>query len=117
MEADRDVATLVARHAERIRGLREATKSVLGPEHDEIFLLRYVLSFEQNDAIEAVKWAVAWRKEPRNAYWISRAEEKEKSLMKLNDPAKSDKASAINISAYHKVQKKRDFFFFFFFFF
>lgn len=105
-EPDRDLATLLSRHKEAINALREGAKSVLGPEHDDIFLLRYVLSFSPADALEAIKWAVAWRKEPRNAYWLSRAEEKEKSLMKLNDPSKTDKSASINISAYHKVERR-----------
>ena len=53
-EPDRDLATLLSRHKEAINALREGAKSVLGPEHDDIFLLRYVLSFSPADALEAM---------------------------------------------------------------
>merc|ERR1719197_181505 len=85
MEPDRNIALLLEKHASAIARLREDTASVgLGPEHDEIFFLRYLLSFEYEAAVEAIKWAVPWRRQPENAYWLDRAEKKMASMAKLN---------------------------------
>jgi len=99
MEPDRNIALLLEKHASAIARLREDTASVgLGPEHDEIFFLRYLLSFEYEAAVEAIKWAVPWRRQPENAYWLDRAEKKMASMAKLN---KADSELKINISGYH----------------
>jgi hypothetical protein len=60
-EPERDIAFLLSKHKEKLAALREGVKDILKEEHDDIFLLRYVLSFELAEGIEAVKWAIAWR--------------------------------------------------------
>ena len=103
-EPERDVALLLERHKENLVKLREQVQDVLSkrPEHDDIFLLRYLLSFDLAAAGDAIRWAVAWRAEPRNAYWLARAEEKEASLMKLNLSPEKKSGGGLNISAYHR---------------
>ena len=97
------MATLLSRHREALDRLRHSLSDVLGPSHDDLFLLRYLLSFDPAAAAEAVRWAIAWRAEPANLYWLQKAEEKEARMMAMNfDPSK---VAAINISAYHKGLK------------
>jgi hypothetical protein len=104
-EPERDVALLLAKHHDSIAKLREQVAPLLTrAEHDDIFLLRYLLSFDLSAAAEAIRWAVAWRAEPHNGYWLARAEEREAAMMKSNNAA-GDKKGGINISAYHKGLK------------
>ena len=99
-EPERNIALLLMKHAEDIVRLREATKEVAcDEEHDNIFFLRYLLSFSLEEAIEAIQWAVPWRKQPENAYWLERAERKEAALGKMNNDPKA--GVKINISGYH----------------
>jgi hypothetical protein len=100
MEPDRDVSKLLEVHREEIAEMREAVKDIaVDAEHDDIFLLRYVLSFGVAEGIKAIRWAIPWRKEPENAYWLNRAEEREEKMQHMNEK----REGAINISAYHKV--------------
>ncbi len=102
-EPEREVALLLAKHRDGLARLRELVGPLLTrPEQDDIFLLRYLLSFDVDAAADAIRWAVVWRAEPQNAYWLARAEEKEASLMKLNLNSEKKPTGAINISAYHK---------------
>lgn len=52
IEDERNVKVLLETHAELIKGLRETCKDVLAEEHDDIFLLRYILSYK----------TVSWKK-------------------------------------------------------
>jgi hypothetical protein len=58
-----------------------------------------VLSFGVAEGIKAIQWAIPWRKQPENAYWLNRAEEREEKMQHMNEK----REGAINISAYHKV--------------
>jgi hypothetical protein len=77
IEPDRDVAKLLVKHKSEI----EQMASKLGPEidpkvHDEIFLLRFILSFKEVDlAVDAVRKCIAWRTE--NAALLQLVDRKE----------------------------------------
>jgi len=63
VEAERDVKKLLERHAEEITGLKQKCKDVLEPEHDDIFLLRYILSFKTVEKAEvSVRKGIEYRK-------------------------------------------------------
>lgn len=64
VEAERDIKKLLIRHKEDLVLLREACKDVLTePEHDEIFLLRYLLSFKTVEKSEvSVRKGIEYRK-------------------------------------------------------
>ena len=78
-EKERDLAKLLAKYRTQVDQLREATKDVANEEgvHDDIYFLRYVLSFDHATAVDNIRFAVAWKKEPVHAYWIDRAVQKE----------------------------------------
>lgn len=64
------VADLIKAHREDIDKLREQCKDILEAEHDDLWLLRYVLS-RKDKAEAAVRKGLQWRKE--NAKWLSLA--------------------------------------------
>lgn len=79
VEAERDIKLLLTRHMELIAELRMACKDVLEAEHDDIFLLRYVLSFKTREKAEVqVRKAIEYRKvrgsgkTPRSAHALRR---------------------------------------------
>jgi len=76
VEAERDVKKLLVRHAEDIAALRAECKDVLAAEHDDIFLLRYILSFKtvEKSAV-SVKKGIEYRK---NNLWLNTAKTGEK---------------------------------------
>lgn len=68
----RDIDELLIANKERIKRLREATQEVLSPEHDDIWLLRYVLSNKEDEKAEKkVRFTIEYRK--KNRSWLSRA--------------------------------------------
>lgn len=92
-EPERRVGDLMEKYRGEVGSLRAALGASLG-SHDDIFLLRYVLSFPLlSDAEAAVRWALQWRADPRHAYWLERAERKEQALAKLNDDSSGLKVS------------------------
>lgn len=77
---DRDIETLLKKHRKEIDKLRELTKDVLDVKlHDDIFLLRYILSNgSAKDSEEAVRYTIAFRKDPKVKYFydmLARGEE------------------------------------------
>lgn len=60
------VADLLQEHKDAIAAVRAQPEvaPILGPEHDELFVLRYVISFrEVGKAAVAIKQAIEWRRE------------------------------------------------------
>lgn len=76
VEAERDIKKLLQRHMEDIALLRMKCKDVLEPEHDDIFLLRYILSFKTVEKSEiSVRKGIEYR---RNNPWLKTAKTGEK---------------------------------------
>jgi hypothetical protein len=65
IEPDRDVEQLKQRHGDTIAKVREILGAeISSKEHDDLFILRYVLSFEKPDVCaEAIRKGLAWRLE------------------------------------------------------
>jgi len=68
------IAELLTKHKEAIAELRDVCKDVLQPEHDDIWLLRYILSRKTVDKAEpAVRKGIEWR--AANKEWLAKAKE------------------------------------------
>ncbi len=70
--APQSITTLLKQHREAIDELRDVCKDVLEAEHDDIWLLRYVLS-RKDKAEAAVRKGIEWRKVERVARFAVRA--------------------------------------------
>lgn len=98
-DQERDLKSLFAKYRSQIDQVRGQTKDLCtDPEHDDLFFLRYVLSFGVKDAVDAIRWAVTWRREPKNAFYMAIAKDQENGLKHKNE-------EGLNISAYHKGLK------------
>lgn len=77
IEPDRDVAKLLVRHKEAIDSVRRQMGRELDPiKHDDLFVLRFVLSFKEVPAaVEALAKCLAWRSE--NAELLAKVERNE----------------------------------------
>lgn len=71
IEDERNITALLAKHLELVAELRTACKDCLGPEHDDIFLLRYILSYKTVAKSEPhVRAGIEYRK---NNPWLDYA--------------------------------------------
>jgi len=68
IEPDRNVELLMARHRETIDKIRaELGEEINDKDHDDLFILRYVLSFKAVEpACDAIRKCLAWRSENRH---------------------------------------------------
>jgi len=71
---DRDVKKLIAKHKDEIDKLKKQAQKVAGfnpKEHDDIFLLRYILSHgTAKKALPNVEFTIEYRTNPENKYYL-----------------------------------------------
>jgi hypothetical protein len=71
--ACRALIKLHAGEIEKLRKLAQPLDKFNPKEHDDIFLLRYILSNKSAAAsIEAVKFCIEYRSEPKNKFWFDK---------------------------------------------
>ncbi len=89
-EPERDISLLLIKYRKDVDALKDKCKSFTGPEHDDIFFLRYRLSYSDSaEAVEAIKFTVNWRSQPENQYLLSQvhaAEAGQKSATEEKGP-------------------------------
>ena len=65
---ERDIDVLLKKHKDEIERLKEKVSDIIDKTHDDIFLLRYVLSYAKYEddwerAVDAIKFTLEYRKD------------------------------------------------------
>ena len=92
---------LFEKHRKELDSLKAETKDVHDEKCDDLFFLRYVLEFKPKAGADAVRFALNWKKDVKNAFILSQAQNMADAM---EMPAEEGKTK-ITVAAQHKGLK------------